>query len=109
MKHRSPQIPLDVISQAAEMLRAVAHPLRLRILELLEDGTPRCVSEIQEHLNVRQSVASTQLTLMRDRGVLLARRDGTQVFYSLANPAVCQVINCIRSHQAVFRPRQRAL
>lgn len=107
MKTGRKTIPGGVIVQAAEVLRAVAHPLRLRILELLEDGRPRCVSEIQDHLGVRQSVASTQLALMRDRGVLLARRDGMQVFYAVANPAVCQVIDCIRSHQSCFAPRRQ--
>ena len=103
---RHAPIDPEVIRQAAEVLRAVAHPLRLQILELLEDGQPRCVGEIQEHLGAKQSVTSTQLALLRDRGVLSARRDGMQVFYSVVNPAVLQVIDCIRRHQDCFRPRQ---
>ncbi|MDD4890694.1 MAG: metalloregulator ArsR/SmtB family transcription factor [Phycisphaerae bacterium] len=102
---RKPPIPFETLRQAADVLRAVAHPLRLRVLELLQDGLERCVKEIQDYLEVRQSAASAQLALMRDRGVLAARRDGMQVFYRVANPAVCQVIDCIRDHRANFAPR----
>ncbi len=95
-----------VFHQAAEVLRAVAHPIRLRIIELLEDGTPRCVGEIQDHLGVKQSATSGQLALLRDRGVLAARRDGMQVYYSVVNPAVLQIIDCLRRHQECFLPRR---
>ena len=106
MKAR-PQIDQKVLIQAAEVLRALAHPLRLRILEYLEDRQPRCVSEIQEHLGAKQSVTSTQLALLRDRGILAARRDGMSVYYSVVNPAVLQVIDCIRNHQQYFTAGRR--
>ena len=61
-----------------------------------------CVGDIQEHLGVKQSVTSTQLALLRDRGVLAARRNGVQVYYSVANPAVLQVLDCIRRHRSRF-------
>ncbi len=101
MRKKSPLGP-ELLRQAAEVLRAVAHPLRLRVLELLEDGQPRCVREIQEHLKTKQSVTSAQLALLRDRGILAARRDGMQVFYSVVNRAVLQIIDCIRTHQGSF-------
>ena len=106
MPRKPPPIPDNVVRQAAEVLRAVAHPLRLRVLEFLEDGHPRCVTEIQDYLGARQSVTSTQLALLRDRGILSARRDGIQVYYTVSNPAVCQIIECIRGHQSCFTPRQ---
>ncbi|MCG3177785.1 MAG: putative HTH-type transcriptional regulator [Phycisphaerae bacterium] len=92
----------DMLHAAAEVLRAVAHPLRLKILELLEDRRERCVGDIQAYLGARQSATSGQLALLRDRGVLAARRDGVQVFYSVVNPAVLQVLTCIRSHKDCF-------
>ncbi len=101
MKTRAPIDP-RVLAKAAEVLRALAHPLRLRILELLEDRQPRCVHEIQDHLGAKQSVTSTQLALLRDRGILSARRDGMSVYYSVVNAAVLQVIECIRNHQDCF-------
>ena len=105
MTRKTPPIAANILRQAAEVLRAVAHPLRLRILELLEDGQPRCVTEIQEYLKTRQSATSAQLALLRDRGILSARRDGVQVYYSVANQAVRQVIDCIRRHQSSFEAR----
>jgi ArsR family transcriptional regulator len=96
----------DTIAAAAEMLRAVAHPIRLRVIAMLEDGKDHSVSEIQEALGVRQSVASTQLALLRDRGILSARRDGVQVYYSIVNRAAVNVIRCIRRNQQCFdKPR----
>ena len=96
----------NVMASAAEVLRAVAHPLRLRILELMEDRHEHNVGEIQEHLGVRQSIASTQLALLRDRGVLGARRDGVQVYYSVINPAVLTLLGCIRKHEDSFVRRR---
>lgn len=101
------QLDDEALAAAAEVLRAVSHPLRLRILEYLEDGHERCVGDIQAHLGVKQSVTSAQLTLLRDRGILGARRDGVQVFYKVMNPAVLQVIECIRKHHDCFLPPRR--
>lgn len=83
------------LERAAEVLRVVAHPIRLRIVELLE-GSALTVGELQERLGVTQSLTSQHLSQMRTRGVLAARREGTQVYYSIANPDVVKVIHCIR-------------
>ena len=83
------------LERAAEVLKVVAHPVRLRIVELLE-GAELTVGEIQERLGATQSNTSQHLSQMRIRGVLAARREGTQVHYSIANPDVVKVIHCIR-------------
>ena len=83
------------LERAAEVLKVVAHPVRLRIVELLE-GAELTVGEIQERLGATQSNTSQHLSQMRTRGVLAARREGTQVHYSIANPDVVKVIHCIR-------------
>jgi ArsR family transcriptional regulator len=83
------------LERAAAVLKAVAHPVRLRIVELLEGGE-RSVGELQELLGVAQSLTSQHLSQMRMRGVLRARRQGTLVYYSVANPDVVKVIHCIR-------------
>jgi len=82
-------------NRVARTLKAVAHPLRLRIIDLLEDGE-RSVGEIVEALGAKPAVTSQQLGLMRDRGVLDARRDGNHVYYCIANRHVVDVIHCIR-------------
>ncbi len=83
------------IERAAEVLKTVAHPVRLRIVELLENGE-KSVTELKELLGVTQPLTSQHLTQMRVRGVLGSRRDGTQVYYSIAYPDVVKVIHCIR-------------
>lgn len=81
--------------RAAEILKTVAHPLRLRIVELLEPGE-KSVNELKDLLGVTQPLTSQHLTQMRMRGVLACRRAGTLAYYSIANPDVVKVIHCIR-------------
>ena len=83
------------IVRAAEVLKTVAHPLRLRIVELLESGE-KSVTELKDLLGVTQPLTSQHLSQMRMRGVLGSRREGTLVYYSVANPDVIKVIHCIR-------------
>lgn len=83
------------IERAAEILKTVAHPLRLRIVELLESGE-KSVNELKDLLGATQPLTSQHLLQMRMRGVLGSRREGTLVYYSVANPDVVKVIHCIR-------------
>jgi len=82
--------------RAAAVLKTVAHPLRLRIVELLESGE-KSVTELRDLLGVTQPLTSQHLSQMRMRGVLGSRREGTLVYYSIANLDVVKVIHCIRS------------
>jgi len=81
--------------RVARMLKAVAHPMRLKILDVLEEGE-RSVGEIVEATGAKSAITSQQLGLMRDRGVLEARRDGNHVYYCIANRHVVEVVHCIR-------------
>jgi DNA-binding transcriptional ArsR family regulator len=95
----APEIDVKIdqarIERAAEVLKTVAHPLRLRIVELLESGE-KSVNELKDLLGVTQPLTSQHLSQMRMRGVLGSRRDGTLVYYSIANPDVVKVLHCIR-------------
>ncbi len=88
-------IEIETLQQAARILKAVSHPLRLRILEVLGNGELP-VKEIQFAVGEPQAIISQHLGLMRDRGVLRARRYGTSVYYSIASDFVSEVLNCIR-------------
>lgn len=92
---RAVKIDQERIERAAGVLKTVAHPLRLRIVELLESGE-KSVNEIKGLLGVTQPLTSQHLSQMRMRGVLGSRREGTLVYYSIANPDVVKVIHCIR-------------
>jgi len=96
----------ELATHAAEVLKAVAHPLRLQIVELLEKNE-LCVSEIVEALGEKQAITSQQLTIMKDRGILTSRRDGARVFYRLQNKNVSRVLDCVYNHcQARKRGRR---
>ena len=87
----------DLAMRAAEVLKAVAHPLWLLIVEALQDGE-RSVGEIVEALGEKQAITSQQLNLMKDRGVLASRREGARVYYRIANPNVIRVLGCGYDH-----------
>lgn len=89
----------EQLERAAETLKAVSHPARLRIIEILEEGE-RSVTEIQDSLGITQSLTSQHLSNMRVRGVLKCRKNGSMVYYSIANPDVVKVIHCIRRGRA---------
>ena len=81
----------------AEVLKAVAHPVRLQIVERLEAGE-MCVGDIVEALGGKQAITSQQLNMMRDKGILGCRRDGARVYYHIENKNVIKLLNCVYDH-----------
>ena len=81
----------------AEVLKAVAHPVRLQIVELLQDGE-MCVGDIVKALGGKQAITSQQLNMMKDKGVLSCRRDGARVYYHIENKNVIKLLNCVYDH-----------
>jgi ArsR family transcriptional regulator len=77
----------------ADILTAVAHPIRVAIVDLLKDGEV-CVCEIAERIHTERSNTSRHLAMMLKAGVLKTRKDGQQVFYSLRTPCVVQFLQC---------------
>jgi ArsR family transcriptional regulator len=73
--------------QLTELLRGMAHPTRLQILDLLREGE-MCVCHIEASLNKRQPYISQQLMTLREAGLVNSRRDGLQVYYRLADSRV---------------------
>jgi len=82
--------------EAASVMRAIAHPLRLRLLELLEKRGSANVTSLCEATGASQPAVSQQLARMRHEGVLAAERAGAQVFYRIARPEVLGILDCIR-------------
>jgi len=80
----------------ADLFRSLAHPVRVRVLELLVDG-PRPVSELLVELDVEASRLSQHLAVLRQNGVVTAVREGNAVRYSLAQPAVADLLAAARS------------
>lgn len=83
------------VDKAAYVLKAVAHPLRIRIIQMLTDSKELNVSTIYKNLNAEQSLISHHLINMRDKGILDIRRSGKNIYYFLVDSAVSEIIDCI--------------
>lgn len=89
------------LERAAAVIKCLGHPLRLRLLEAMEDGE-RTVSDLTHLSGVPQAIVSQQLGIMRGRGVVNATRRGHFVFYGITEPKVQHLLDCIRTG-AAFR------
>jgi DNA-binding transcriptional ArsR family regulator len=83
------------IDKAAYVLKAIAHPLRIKIIQMLNENKELNVSAIYKNLNAEQSLISHHLINMRDKGILDIRRSGKNIYYFLVDTAVADVIECI--------------
>lgn len=81
---------------ACGLLKAMANPDRLLLLCQLSQGE-LCVGELEEQLGIRQPTLSQQLGVLREEGLVQARRDGKQVFYSVASDAAMAVLQVLHA------------
>jgi ArsR family transcriptional regulator len=82
--------PLNEIK--AELFKALAHPARVRALEVLCEGE-RTVSELQPLVGIESSHLSQQLGVLRRAGLVVTRREGTSVVYALRDPLVAELLS----------------
>ncbi|MBD2753690.1 ArsR/SmtB family transcription factor [Spirosoma validum] len=82
----------QTFNQAAELLKTLAHPLRIRIVLTLAQKRSMNVSALQRQLKVDQAILSYQLTKMRDRGLLTSVRQGQEIHYSLTNTMPSEIM-----------------
>ena len=85
----------EIFERQAQICKAFAHPGRLRILDLLGKGE-RGVSELQKELGFSKTTLSQQISILKSAGVLSTRRNGKQIYCSLAIPEVKQACQLIR-------------
>ena len=81
----------DAASSAVRVLKLLANEDRLLLLCQLSQGE-RCVSELEEQLGIRQPTLSQQLGVLRSEGQVNTRRDGKNIYYSVANPAALEIL-----------------
>ena len=89
------KLDFDVLRKAVLTLRAINHPLRRRVLELLEENKTMTVTEIYIKLRLEQSVASQHLAILRRANVLKANRDGKFIHYSLNKDRIAEISDLI--------------
>lgn len=80
----------------AEFFKALAHPLRIHILDALRDGE-RSVADLRDLLGVEPPNASQQLAILRAKNLVVARKDGNNVFYSVRDPLIFQLLDDARA------------
>ncbi len=89
------QLNREKLEKAAYILKTVAHPTRLAIVDVLNLHPRLSVNDIGESLQVEQSLLSHHLTTMKLKGILRSEKEGQNVFYSLKERDVTKLIACI--------------
>lgn len=79
----------------AEFFKALAHPLRIRVIDELRDGE-RGVGELSGSLAVEQSTLSQQLAVLRSRNIVVGRKEGSSVMYSVRDPVIFDLLDVAR-------------
>lgn len=85
------------LSKAAYILKAVAHPIRLAVIELLSKNEKMGVLEIGALLQCEQSLMSHHLINMKLKGILGSTKEGLNVYYWLKEKEVTKLISCIEN------------
>jgi DNA-binding transcriptional ArsR family regulator len=83
---------MDTYDNSAKLFKALMHPARLEILDILREGEA-CVCHIEAVLGQRQSYISQQLSVLRDAGLVQDRRDGWNVHYRVVQPQVFALLD----------------
>lgn len=97
---------LEGFELEADLIRVLANPKRLRIVDLLGEG-PNTVTEIAERLELSLQNTSQHLRIMRDRGIVRAQREGREVRYGLTSPVLsesCRIVRRALLEEPTSRP-----
>ncbi|MBX3387465.1 MAG: winged helix-turn-helix transcriptional regulator [Phycisphaeraceae bacterium] len=87
-------LPLDALADAAECLRTLAHPHRLRMVQMLLQAQ-HTVGDLARACDIPSHMASEHLRLMKDRGLLASRKDGREVFYRIKEKGLASIMKCV--------------
>jgi DNA-binding transcriptional ArsR family regulator len=95
------EFDIDKLPLAAEMLKAMAHPMRIAIVGYLDGGVKLTVTEIHERLGIEQSTTSHHLGILKNKGVLSSKRDGKNTYYFLKHIELSGLLECIEKCSCV--------
>lgn len=94
-KNKNTFVNAERIDKIADILKVIAHPVRLKVVEALQNDRKLTVSELADYVQAEQSLVSHHLTKMKDKGVLVAKREGKNIYYQLADQQITKVFDCI--------------
>ncbi len=83
-----------LFEKQAEIAKAIAHPLRIAVVNFLKDGE-QCVCDIAEHIGSERSNVSRHLSVMANAGLLEYRKEGLKVIYKLKTPCILEFFSCV--------------
>lgn len=89
-------IPLHALQQAAECLRTLAHPHRLRMVQMLLRGR-YTVGELAKACGIASHMASEHLRLMQRSGLLASKKEGRKAYYEIAEPHLENIMTCVEA------------
>ncbi len=92
---KKPKLDVEKLEMAASKLRAIAHPMRIAIIDLLTTNQKLTVTQIYKRLSLEQASASHHLNILKNKGLLESKRDGKMIYYSLKQTHLTEVIDCI--------------
>lgn len=85
---------MDAYSSHSDFLRAISHPTRIAVLDILRDGE-QCVCHMEAMIGLRQASISQQLMILREAGIVAVRRDGLNIYYRVTKPQVFQILDAV--------------
>jgi len=99
MKDTKRKFSIDTLQKVAKMLKTIAHPVKLEIMEVLESDEPLDVTTICERIDLpcEVSMMSHHLNKMKDNGILTSEKRGKQVFYRIANRQILKIFDCMEA------------
>lgn len=100
MKTTKVNILSDKLQESSELLRALTHPLRLQILQFIDQQDNINVNKIYNTLNLEQSITSQHLRILRNAGIVETQRDGKFIYYSINYDRVGNTTKAINSFLA---------
>lgn len=85
----------DNLENTAEVLKVMAHPIRLKIIKTLIDNGPSNVGSLQEKFHIPQPTVSSHLGKLKRAGVLISRRNGTEIYYKVENEFILKLASAL--------------
>lgn len=85
----------DFLEDSTETLRAIAHPIRIAIVDLLFHNGEMTVTDIYQKLNIEQAIASHHLRILKNKNVVKVERDGKNSLYSLTDPDFYEIVKTL--------------
>lgn len=94
-------LTIEDLARMAKVLKLLAHPHRLKVIDLLETHGPMPVHQLMEPLGLSQAATSNHLLKMRNIGLVMCERRGKEVWYDLGDRRSLTILNCMRAKQGM--------